>query len=307
MTNPEGDRLRIGLIGTGFWADQCHAAAIDEHGDLDFVGIWGRDPDKALELAGRHGTVPFSSADELFAATDAIVFAVPPAVQAELAPRAAAAGCHLLLEKPIATSSSDAWRIAQACADNGVQSAVNFSLLWGGATGPWLDEVVAPVDWDGGSVTILGDLRVTESPFSASPWRRLDNGSLWDVGPHAFSLLVAALGPVTDLHAEHGRGDGFVITLRHRDGGISTATLSYSLGAGSGEFRVEFWGAEGLVTPPAVDADADVSPAASAAPALDALLAAIRSGRATKYDAEFGAQIVDLLARADSTASSTAH
>ncbi len=294
------DRLTIGLIGTGYWADRCHAAGIDQRDDLDFAGVWGRDAAKAAGLASGHQTVAFASAEELFAAVDIVSFAVPPAIQAELAPAAAAAGCHLLLEKPIATTSAEANRIADACAENRVQSVVNFSLLWGGATGPWLDEVVEPGNWDGGSATILGDLRVTDGPFSASPWRRADNGALWDVGPHALSLLVAGLGPVVDVHGEHGRGDSFVLSARHEQGGVSTTTLSYSLAAGSGTFRVEFWGADGLTTPP--PALAGASPADNIAPALAALVTSIRANRPARYDARFGAGIVDILARAEQSA-----
>ncbi|MES2170492.1 MAG: hypothetical protein V4479_07190 [Actinomycetota bacterium] len=163
-----------------------------------------------------------------------------------------------------------------------------------------MDDVVAPGDWDGGNATILGDLRVTDGPFSASPWRRADNGALWDVGPHAVSLLVAGLGPIVDVHGEHGRGDAFVLSARHEGGGVSTTTLSYTLGEGGGIFRVEFWGADGVTSaPPAL---AGASPADSIAPALAALILSIRTGRPNRYDARFGAGIVDILARAEQSA-----
>ncbi|MES2170491.1 MAG: Gfo/Idh/MocA family oxidoreductase [Actinomycetota bacterium] len=81
------DRLKIGLVGTGYWADQCHAAGIDRNDDLEFVGVWGRDAGKAADLATRHDTRAFDTADALFAAADVITYAVPPAAQAALAPR----------------------------------------------------------------------------------------------------------------------------------------------------------------------------------------------------------------------------
>ena len=291
--------MKIGLIGTGFWAEQCHAAGIEARDDLEFVGVWGRDAKKTTELAARHGITPFASPDELFAAVDIVSFAVPPSIQAELAPAAAAAGCHLLLEKPIAISPEAADRIVGACAQYGVESIVNFSNLLGGATGSWMREVVIPESWDGGSVTILADLRVTESPFSTSPWRRLDNGALWDVGPHALSLLVAALGPVVDVQSQHGVGDSYVLALRHEGGGISTVVLSYSVAAGASKFQAEFWGANGFTAAPVPTPSRDPSLAGAIAPTLAALIESIQTKQPSPYGAAFGAEIVHVLAQAD--------
>ncbi len=293
---------RIGLIGTGYWADQCHAAGIEERNDLEFVGVWGRDAGTAGDFAARHGIAAFESPDELFAAVDIVSFAVPPSVQAELAPVAAEAGRHLLLEKPIAMSDDAADRIVDACRAGGVQSIVNFSNLLGGSTGPWMREVVIPEHWDGGSVTILADLRVTDSPFSSSEWRRRDNGALWDVGPHALSMLVAGLGPVVDVQSQHGVGDTYVLSLRHAGGGVSTVALSYSVAAGASTFRAEFWGGDGYTSAPTGGPSRETTRASAIAPALAALLDAIRTGTPSTYDAAFGAEIVHVLAAAENAA-----
>ncbi len=149
-------------------------------------------------------------------------------------------------------------------------------------------------------MTILGDLRASVSPFSASPWRREDNGALWDVGPHALSILVAGLGPVVEVHGEHGRGDAFVLSARHERGGISSVVLSYSLAAGSGRFQADFWGAAGLVTAP--PAAPDAKPVDNVSPALVALVESIRSQESARYDARFGAEIVSVLERAELSA-----
>ena len=294
--------LKIGLIGTGYWADQCHAEGISRRNDLEFVGVWGRDSSKTAEFANRRGIAPFDSPEALFAAVDVVSFAVPPTVQAALAPIAAAAGCHLLLEKPIATSAKEADLIALACRENDVLSIVNFASLLGGSTGPWVKDVVAGRDWDGGHVTLLSDLRASDSPFAASPWRQLDNGSLWDVGPHALSLLVAGLGPVVDVQARHGRGDNWILSLRHAEGAVSSVLLSFTVGEGGGKFDVDFWGASGSVSaPPPVD---EWAPVDNIIPALDLLARAIRSGTPVAYDAAFGADIVRVLAAAEIAATS---
>ena len=64
--------------------------------------------------------------------------------------------------------------------------------------------------------------------FSSSPWRH-DKGALWDVGPHALSLLLPALGDVTAVVAGGGRGDEVHVVMRHADGASSTASLSMTV------------------------------------------------------------------------------
>ncbi|CAM5596955.1 Oxidoreductase OS=Streptomyces aurantiogriseus OX=66870 GN=GCM10010251_29110 PE=4 SV=1 [Streptomyces aurantiogriseus] len=96
--------MRIGLLGTGPWAQMVHAPVLGAHEGLDFAGVWGRRPAAAKELADRHGTRAYDEVDALLADVDAVAVALPPDVQAELAVRAAEAGCHLLLDKPLAAS-----------------------------------------------------------------------------------------------------------------------------------------------------------------------------------------------------------
>ena len=96
--------MRIGLLGTGPWAEVAHAPALSAHRDLDFVGVWGRRADAAKALADRHGTHAYEDVDALLDTVDAVAIALPPSVQAPLAARAARAHCHLLLDKPLAAT-----------------------------------------------------------------------------------------------------------------------------------------------------------------------------------------------------------
>src|SRR4051794_11858220 len=106
--------MRFGLIGTGFWADAVHATGIGAHPEAELVGVWGRDPSKAGAFAAKHGARAYVDVDELIAVVDAVAFSVPPDVQAELAVRAAQAGCALLLEKPLALTVEAAERVVEA-------------------------------------------------------------------------------------------------------------------------------------------------------------------------------------------------
>ena len=48
-------RLRAGIAGTGYWAREIHAPGAARHTDLDLVAVWGRDADRAAELAATYG------------------------------------------------------------------------------------------------------------------------------------------------------------------------------------------------------------------------------------------------------------
>ena len=72
-----------------------------------------------------------------------MAFAVPPDVQAALAVRAAEAGRHLLLEKPVATTLADAERLAAAVDRAGVRSQVVLTIRYRPEVRAFLRTVVA--------------------------------------------------------------------------------------------------------------------------------------------------------------------
>ncbi|WP_404429861.1 Gfo/Idh/MocA family oxidoreductase [Microbacterium lacus] len=107
---------RWGIIGTG----DISARLVP---DLEHVapgavtGVWGRSPERVREFADSF-RIPFAtdSREELLARDDIdIVYIATPAVtHAEIALEALAAGKHVLVEKPMATSAADVARIFDA-------------------------------------------------------------------------------------------------------------------------------------------------------------------------------------------------
>ena len=122
--------LRFGLVGTGYWARITHAPALASGEGIEFAAVWGRDPGAARTLAAEHGVTAYADFGEFLAGVDAVAFAVPPDVQAAMAARAAAAGKHLLLEKPIATSAAAGAALVEAVEAAQVASVVFFTLLF---------------------------------------------------------------------------------------------------------------------------------------------------------------------------------
>ena len=111
--------LRFGLVGTGYWARTAHAPALAAAEGIEFSAVWGRNQDAAASLAARYGATAHGDLDSLLTVVDAVALSVPPDVQAAIGARAARAGKHLLLEKPIAISAQAAADLAAAVRSRG--------------------------------------------------------------------------------------------------------------------------------------------------------------------------------------------
>jgi predicted dehydrogenase len=267
-----------------------HAAALAEHADAELVGVWGRDITKAEAVGAQFDVPGYADVDALLADVDAVAVALPPDVQAPLAVRAAEAGKHLLLEKPIALEVAAADRVVDAVRASGVASVVFFTLRFQPATSTWLAQA-SRTTLAGGAGSWLGSL--AGSPFDSSPWRK-EHGALWDIGPHALSLLVPALGPVVSVQAGAGLRDTVHLVLTHADGVASTLSLSHTVAPMSSGTEFFVHGDAGrLVLLPGEEPPVD-----SFGVAVDELLAAAMTGGAHPCDVAFGRDVVLVLAAA---------
>ena len=220
--------LRFGVLGTGYWAQEAHASALAAHPEAELVAVWGRDPARTGAFADRFGIQGHADLDRLLAEVDAVAVAVPPDVQAELALRAAAAGRHLLLDKPLALSPATTERVVATVEEHRVASLVFFTLRFLPEVAAWMEQAEAAGDWHGGDGAWLGTALEPGSPFAGSPWRQR-KGALWDLGPHMLALAIPTLGPVERVTAATGLGDTVHLLLGHQGGASSTLTLSQTV------------------------------------------------------------------------------
>lgn len=221
MVTAENPPVRVGLVGAGPWAQLVGAPMLAAGPHTSLSGVWARRPEAAAELAGRHGAPAADSLSALCDASDAVAFAVPPGVQAELALTAVRAGNAVLLDKPIAADLDGAERLAQAIEDAGVASVVLLTWRYTDAVRRFLTDGAGRPARSGVGRFISGAL--LGGPF-ATPWR-LERGPLLDLGPHVVDLLDAALGTVVDLDAGGDRHGTVELSLHHEGGARSTATL----------------------------------------------------------------------------------
>lgn len=288
--------MRIGLLGTGPWARAAYAPALAGHTGVEFAGVWGRRPEAVTALAEQYGVAAYDDVDALLADVEVVAVALPPSVQAELAVRAAQAGRHLLLDKPLAVSVADGRAVAAAVERAGVASVVFFTARFQKEPEAWIEEQAAVAGWFTARAQWLGAVFTSDSPFAASPWRR-EKGALWDVGPHALSVLLPVLGDVRQVvAAAHGPADTVHLVLDHATGASSTLTLSLTAPPAAAGADVELRGEGGVALMP--------GSSEGAVPALtraaDALLRAARTGRPHACDAAFGLRVTEILATAES-------
>lgn len=293
--------VRFALLGTGHWAASVHGPGLAAHPGVELVAVWGRDANRAAALAGELGCRGTSDLVAVLGEVDAVAIALPPDVQAGLAEQAAAAGRHLLLDKPVALDVPAAEAVAAAAAATGVASVVFFTARFSPGLAPWWDQL-SRGGWSVGSYVETGSIFAPGSPYAGSAWRR-ERGALWDVGPHALATVTAGLGPVDSVAAVRGPGDTVVVTTSHREGGVGSLLLALDAPPAARDRRATFYGERGVLHRP-VD---PTSPADAYRRAVDELLSGIAAG-ATEHpcDVGFGLEVVRILAAAEQAAAGPA-
>src|SRR5882672_5619329 len=176
--------LSVGLVGAGPWAEKAYAPMLAAGPETRLAAVWARRPEAARELAARFGAEAAPSFDALLERVEAVAFAVPPDIQAELATRAARAGKHLMLDKPLALTLDQAERLVGEVEAAGVVSQLML-------TQRFRPSVTAFLERARGFGAIGARLAFVSGAFVrgayATPWRR-EHGALHDLGPHAFDL-----------------------------------------------------------------------------------------------------------------------
>lgn len=116
------------LIGAGLFGER-HAQAYSRHHAVDFVAVCDLNLERATIIAERYGAgYATDDLQRVLAdpAVTAVSIATPDHLHRDVAIAAAAAGKHLLVEKPLATTVEDAEAIVAAAKAHGVTLMVDF-------------------------------------------------------------------------------------------------------------------------------------------------------------------------------------
>lgn len=251
--------VRFGLIGPGKIADKHLAPALKRVEGAKLWSVLSRDPARAAAFAEAHG----AGSDEPAPATleamladpelDAVVIATPDKLHAEQTVAAAAAGKHVFVEKPMATSVEDAERMVAACRTNDVRLGVAYHLRWHAGHRELVDAIRR---------SDIGRVHHVRAQWSwragdASNWRASEDVGRWwglaGVGTHMLDLvrwiLVPESGEVADVRSvitrEQFRGphdETAVLALRFERGATAQIVSSVLF---DGPTRFEVYGQRG--------------------------------------------------------------
>ena len=294
--------LNVGIIGTGFWATNTHAPVLDAHPDTRLVGLWGRRPEAAERAARETGTRAFTDLAEMLTEVDAVVLTVPPTAQVELAVHCAAAGKHLLLEKPLALDPDGARHVAEAVTRADVAALVFFTSRHRPEQAAWI-QAASDRPWFTAHASWTASLFGVNQDRDPANWRHTF-GALWDVGPHALSVSLGVLGEAVTVSAAAGPGDTVHLALRHASGASSTATLSLTAPKGAEQSLFTAYGESGVLSMPIPLS----TPQEAAHSAISDLVGMVRTGRREHVaDVAFGERVtLALHAAAESLRTGTA-
>lgn len=250
--------FRIALVGSGNISD-THARAVLATEGAELAGCWSRNADASARLADRYGTSAFPSLDDLLAAgrVDGVMIGTPSGVHGDAAIAAARRGVHVLVEKPLETTSARVDQVLDACAAGGVTLGVIFQDRTATSL-RWLHDTIA-AGMIGTSVLASASVRWYRPPdyYASSRWRgtrALDGGgALMNQGIHTVDLLLWLMGPVTRVSAVARTAlhrieveDTVVATLEFASGAVGTLEVTTAAWPGLPR-RLEVSGSEGTV------------------------------------------------------------
>ncbi len=257
------NNVRVGMIGAGF-ISAYHLAGLRATAAADVCVIAGRTENSVAAVAKEYG-IPAITTDYRTILerpdVDAVVIATPDHTHETIAVAAAQAGKAILLQKPMARSSSECRRIIDAARRNRVSLSVSFMHRY-------LDEVVR-------TQQLLAD--PSYGPVQAIRIRNATPGADWNdwffsrdfvgggvvmqLGVHGIDLTQHLFGPIASVMASTSlmRGqrhlaDGSSVTsdledhanaiYRFHTGIEGVHDMSYSEVQGCDRFRLEIYCAE---------------------------------------------------------------
>jgi predicted dehydrogenase len=127
------NRLGVGVLGAHAWANKAHLPGFAACDRIDLVGICDVIPERAEAAAKKFGARKvYADPTSLIADPEVQMVDVctPTDTHLQLSMAAIGAGKHVLCEKPIARSASDAYRLHEAAKDKGLRTKTGFTFRY---------------------------------------------------------------------------------------------------------------------------------------------------------------------------------
>ena len=252
------EKLKIGILGTWLKAEKF-GTMVNEYEGCEVDAVWDRDQDKAREVAGLLGCRTAKDMDEIIDDPDigGVMILTEYCFHTELLLRCAEAGKHILVEKPLCTSTKDAEKIRSAVKKSGrkfymsdpfVNGTTIFQkqLMESGALGRIMHGRMKFCRMD--------DASQDEESIRIRT-RMTGGGMMSDLGTHALHSLYYLFGMPEKVYAHFayesslaqsiGREDYVTMLMEYADG--VTASLECSTIAPGFDNVIEVTGTNGIV------------------------------------------------------------
>jgi predicted dehydrogenase len=219
------------------------------------VGFTAETPLEANSLAKRYATDVYSSLDEMLSDVDVVDICSPTHLHYEMALKAAAAGKHIICEKPLARMTKQAREIVAACRKASVQLLVAHVVRF------FPEYALAHSAVTGGQIGKPGVIRLHRGSYRpkkpAGNWfldEVKSGGILMDLMIHDYDYARWIAGEVetvsaqrvTEHHIDAPVDYGLVI-LSHRSGALSHIAGAWAYPPPTFRTRFEIAGDRGLI------------------------------------------------------------
>ena len=251
------DTVGVGLVGSQF-ITTIHAEALRSVPQAEVLAVMSPTTGHARDFASKHGIAHhFEDLDAMLAMDeiDMVVVGAPNFTHCEITIKAANAGKHVVVEKPLCLNLADADRMIAACDQAGVKLMYAEELCFT----PKYVRLKQLLD-DGvlGRPVLFKQSEKHDGPHAAHFWDvdRSGGGVTMDMGCHAIQFFrwLNANNPVksvyaqmnTSVHAARTRGeDNAIIILEFDNGVVALAEESWTKLGGMDD-RAEIHGSEGV-------------------------------------------------------------
>ena len=244
------------IVGCGVIAPM-HAEAIKSLPNAELRAVVDVVPEQARKRAEEFGGTAYSDLAEALARPDidVVCVCVPSGLHAEVGVQAAAAGKHVLVEKPIDITLAAADQLINACREHKVKLAVISQHRFGAG----MQQVREALEGGRFGRLLVGDAVIkwyrTQGYYNSGAWRgtwELDGGgALMNQGVHYIDQLQWTMGPITSIVARTGTvahdiavEDVGLALLTFANGALGTIQGSTAVYPGLPE-RLEISGTEG--------------------------------------------------------------
>jgi predicted dehydrogenase len=234
-------RLRTGIIGAGKVA-HLHASALMRVEESIFTAVCSRSRERAQAFARQYQVQPCTTVEEMIKVegVQAVMVCTPHPAHAETAIAAMAAGAHVMVEKPLASSLADCDAMIAAAKRAGVKLAmISQRRLY--APVQRIKKAIADGKLDRpvlGTATMLGwrDSAYYASDPWRGKWREEGGGVLVNQAPHQLDILQWLMGTIEEVSGCWGNlnhpyievEDTALALIRFKSGALGNIIVSNS-------------------------------------------------------------------------------